>query len=177
MNEHGTVNSQIVDSVADVVTLTGGHAPAHAFGMLDAVMVETRGMAMYNAVSRQQGGSMIGSAAVTAVCAKMLNAPFTLPPKPSPPLPPKPPHVHPLPPVQEPASVVIKTAAAEAEFAISKLRAEAEKSGEDAADAKKSLSEIATDASKSIPAPDPTPVPIVPTPPYEGSSPAADQER
>jgi hypothetical protein len=83
-----TVNSQIVDSVSDVVTLTGGIAPAQAFGMLDTVMVETLGMAMYNAVNRQQGASMIGSAAVTAACAKMINANLPTPGI-VPPLPPR----------------------------------------------------------------------------------------
>lgn len=158
MNDHGTVNSQIVDSVADVVTLTGGHAPAHAFGMLDAVMVETMGMAMYNAVSRQQGSSMIGSAAVTAVCAKMLNAPFALPPRPAPVVPaPKPPHVNPLPPVAEQPWVAIRTAHAEAELAIRTLRTAARLSGDEAETAKIFLHEIAEDASKDIPPPPDSP--------------------
>ena len=66
VTQDGTVNSRIVDSVASVVTLNTGEAPSQAFGMLDAVMVESLGMAMHNAVMRQQGSSMVGTAAVTA---------------------------------------------------------------------------------------------------------------
>ena len=53
----GSVNDQIVDAVANVVTLSSGQAPAQAFAMLDAVMTDSLGMAMYNAVSRQQGAT------------------------------------------------------------------------------------------------------------------------
>jgi hypothetical protein len=71
----GTVNSQIVDSVANVVTLASATA-LPAFAMLDAVFAEALGMAMHNAVNRQQSASMIGSAAVTAACARMLGGPL-----------------------------------------------------------------------------------------------------
>ena len=85
MSEDGTVNSRVVDSVSSVVTLLTGQSPSQAFGMLDAVMVETLGMAMHNAVMRQQGASMVGAAATTAACAKMLQSPFPiLPPPPEP---------------------------------------------------------------------------------------------
>ncbi len=88
MPDGSTVNAQIVDSVADVVTLSSGMAPAQSFGMLDAILTETLGMAMYNAVSRQQGASMIGSAATTSSCAKMLRVPLRGPaPLPAPGLP------------------------------------------------------------------------------------------
>jgi hypothetical protein len=149
MSEHGSVNSQIVDSVTDVVTLTNALAPANAFGMLDAVMTETLGMSMYNAVSRQQGGSMIGSAAATAVCAKMLSTPFPfeIPPAPVPPKPagggvndlkPVPPPPSPPPPSQ---AVVIATAFAEAEEAITILKQAAH--GEEAAIASADLDVLA----------------------------------
>uniref|UniRef100_UPI00195355CD RebB family R body protein n=1 Tax=Escherichia coli TaxID=562 RepID=UPI00195355CD len=59
MSDEGTVNSRVIDSVASVVTLLSGQSPSQAFGMLDAVMVETLGMAMHNAVGRQQGGGMV----------------------------------------------------------------------------------------------------------------------
>lgn len=71
MPEH-YVNDQIVESVADVVTLNIGEAPSQSSAMLDVVMAETIGMSMYNAVSRQQSSSTVSSAAVTAACAKML---------------------------------------------------------------------------------------------------------
>ena len=75
MNDGYDVNDQIVNSVADVVILSSGLAPAQAFGMLDTAMAETLAMTMHNAVSRQQGGSTIGSAATTATCARMLSVP------------------------------------------------------------------------------------------------------
>jgi len=78
------VNDQIVESVADVVTLNSGLAPFQSAAMLDVVMAETMGMSMYNAVSRQQSSSMVGSAAVTSACAKMLQTPFPILPPPLP---------------------------------------------------------------------------------------------
>lgn len=122
-----TVNSQIVDSVSDVVTLATGTAPAQAFGMLDTVMVETLGMAMYNAVNRQQGASMIGSAAVTAACAKMINAHLPSPGLAPPPLP-EPPHVDPLrpqPPSPTGDFAQVASALAGAQSAIYTLKEEA----------------------------------------------------
>ena len=70
------VNDQIVESVANVVTLNVGQAPSQSSAMLDVAMAETIGMTMYNAVSRQQSSSTVGSAAVTTACAKMLQTPF-----------------------------------------------------------------------------------------------------
>ncbi|WP_211904951.1 RebB family R body protein, partial [Xanthomonas maliensis] len=115
MIDDSTVNSQIVDAVSSVVTLTTGQAPAHALGMLDAVMLETLGMAMHNAVNRQQGAGMINAAAITAACAKMISAPFPATPPP-PPAPPGPtPTVAPLPgppPAPAPPAALIAAAAA-----------------------------------------------------------------
>jgi hypothetical protein len=148
-----SVNGQIVDSVADVVTLNSGLAPTQAFGMLDTVMTETLGMAMYNAVSRQQGSSMIGSAATTAVCAKMLSTPFPFevppPPPPAPtggvqpldPPPPKPP---------KPASVIIAAARAEGESAIDTLKTEEQGLASDAAAARGALEQLTADAAPTV---------------------------
>jgi hypothetical protein len=94
MVDESTVNSQVTDSVSQVVSLLTGQSPAQSFGMLDAVLLETLGMAMHNAVIRQQNASMTSNAAVTAACAKMLQARIPLPP---PPAPPTPPTVEPLP--------------------------------------------------------------------------------
>ncbi|WP_390623098.1 hypothetical protein ACEQUB_p01325 (plasmid) [Ralstonia syzygii] len=91
--DDSTVNSQIVDAVSSIVTLTTGQAPSQALGMLDAVLLETLGMAMHNAVNRQQSAGMVSSAALTAACAKILAVPFPLPPAPPPPVSP-PPEVH-----------------------------------------------------------------------------------
>jgi len=93
MSDNSTVNSQITDSISQVVTLLTGQAPSQSFGMMDAVMLETLGMAMHNAVTRQQYAHMTSTAAVTAACAKMLQAPFPIAP---PPPPAPPPAVHPL---------------------------------------------------------------------------------
>jgi Killing trait len=146
MNDQGSVNSQIVDSVSDVTTLASGLAPTQAFGMLDTVMTETLGMAMYNAVSRQQGASMIGSAATTAVCAKMLSTPFPFEiPPPRPPVPPSP-HgggVKPLRPVNPPSpSDIVADAAAAADEAVDLLWQEADDSDSTAHAARAELAAI-----------------------------------
>lgn len=68
-----TLNAQIVDAVDFTNYTTLGNAAAQSSAMLDALMAETVGMAMYNAVNTQQNAQMIGSAAVTAACARMLK--------------------------------------------------------------------------------------------------------
>lgn len=82
MDDDSTVNSQITDSINQVNTSTLGHSPAQSMGIIDAVMAETLGMAMHNAVSAQQNSQMVGAAAVTSACAKMLAVPVAKPPKP-----------------------------------------------------------------------------------------------
>ena len=84
MSDEGTMNTQVIDATSDIVTLLTGQSPAQSFAMLDAVMVETLGMAMHNAVHRQQNAGMVNSAAVTAACAKMLSVPFPTTPPPPP---------------------------------------------------------------------------------------------
>lgn len=158
-NHDGTVNSRIVDSVASVVTLNTGQAPSQAFGMLDAVMVESLGMAMHNAVMRQQGASMVGNAAVTAACAKMLQRSetvlFSLPPDP-PPV-----GVEPLPGPHDPSPpVAIDEAFAEGEAAVEALRQYAASSTSYASLAEQDLAQLATDASAPLPPPPPPPDPF-----------------
>ncbi|XUM21613.1 RebB family R body protein [Bradyrhizobium oligotrophicum S58] len=125
MSDPGTVNGQIIDSTTGVVTLLTGQSPSQAFGLLDAVMVETLGMAMHNAIGRQQGASVIGSAAVTAACAKMLSVPFPIAPPPAPK--PPPPSVDPLPgpPPNPSPSAAVAAAFAEAESAVTALKLQA----------------------------------------------------
>jgi len=156
MIEEGTVNSQVIDAVTSVVTLTSGQAPAQAHGMLDAVLLETLGMAMYNAVNRQQSAGMISSAAVTAACAKMLSAPFPNLAPPPPPAPP--PVVEPLPgPTPDlPPAALIAAAMAEGQTAIQVLQTQASGSSQDAATARADLQQLAT-AAAPAPAPAPTP--------------------
>jgi hypothetical protein len=149
MTDDSTVNSQIVDSVTGVLTLAAGQAPSQAFGMLDAVLLETLGMAMHNAVNRQQNASLVGQAAVTAACAKMLGVPFPVPPAPLPPAPPPLAAISPLPsPPPEPAppAALIASAMAEGEAAIQILKTQAQGSSADAATAQADLQKLAAEA-------------------------------
>ena len=124
MIDESGVNSQITDSVTQVVTLLTGQAPSQAFGMLDAVLLETLGMAMHNAVTRQQHAHMTSTAAVTAACAKMLQAPVPVPP---PPAPSPPPGISELssPPPTMSGGATVAAANAEATEAITVLQAAA----------------------------------------------------
>ncbi len=164
--EDSTVNSQIVDSVSSVVTLSTGQAASQALGMLDAVLLETLGMAMYNAVNRQQSAGMISAAAVTAACAKMLAAPFPIAPPSLTPGPP--PEVRPLPgppPQPAPPAAVIAAALAEGKTAVEVLKAQAQGSSNAAASANSDLLELHT-----LSAPEPAPPQA---PPASGPPPAA----
>ena len=158
------VNDQIVESVADVVTLNIGQAPSQSSAMLDVVMAETIGMSMYNAVSRQQSSSTVSSAAVTAACAKMLQTPFPII-HPRPPIPPPDHGVEPLPHDESIASVD-----ARATKAIDELTGIARASDAAAATATlEALSDHIGDAIKSLqggnsPSPPPSP-PSPPSPP------------
>ena len=80
MIDESTTNSQITDSVTQSNTTVIGQAPASTQGLLDAVMAETIGMSMHNAVSAQQNSQMMGSAAVAATCARLIKAPTVLKP-------------------------------------------------------------------------------------------------
>src|SRR4051794_11118315 len=73
MADEDFVNSQIKESVNYANYNVLGNAPSQSNSMLDALMAETIGMAMYNAVNTQHNSQMISSAAVTAACAKMLK--------------------------------------------------------------------------------------------------------
>ncbi|CEE65801.1 Translation initiation factor IF-2 (modular protein) [Xanthomonas citri pv. citri] len=145
MIDDSSVNSQIVDAVSSIVTLTTGQAPAQALGMINAVMLETLGMAMHNAVNRQQGAGMINAAAITAACAKMISAPFPVPPPPPPAPPGPPPTVAPLPgppAVPPPPAALIAAAAAEAKVAVDVLKTQAQGASADAATATADLMEV-----------------------------------
>jgi len=157
------VNDQIVESVADVVTLNSGHAPAQSAAMLDVVMAETIGMSMYNAISRQQSSSMVGSAAVTSACAKMLQTPFPI-------LPPLVPYVVPpsglqplpVPPGGLTDAEAIAVAGVDAGAAIDVLAAEAQSS--DVSSATTVLKSLAKQINAALaalnpPAPAPSPAP------------------
>jgi killing trait domain-containing protein len=81
------VNSQVVDTVAAILTSSAGGAPADSFAMLEVVTTETIGMAMHNALARQQAGALVASAAAAAICARIGAVPPPFPP----PIPPPPP--------------------------------------------------------------------------------------
>ncbi len=73
MENANTVNSQITDSITQVNSNAIGNAASQSMAMLDAVMAETLGMSMHNAVNAQHNSQMIGAASTTSTCAKMLN--------------------------------------------------------------------------------------------------------
>jgi len=92
--DESTTNSQITDSVTQANTSNIGQAPAATQGLLDAVMADTIGMGMHNAVTAQQSSQMVGGAAVAATCARLIQSRSTIvvaPPTPIPPIPPPPP--------------------------------------------------------------------------------------
>jgi hypothetical protein len=76
----GTVNSQITDSVTQTIAAVLGNSSAETKSMLDTLMAETVGMAMYNAVNNQHNAQMVSNASTTAACARMLKTPFPAPP-------------------------------------------------------------------------------------------------
>jgi len=137
-----TLNSQMVDSVAAMNFINNGSSPASSQAMLNAVMAEALGMAMHNAVMRQQSSSMVSSAATTAACAKMLQTRSGgLPPKPHMPLVPIPD----IPPLDGPpdSAVAVAAATVQADRAIHSLEAEVKKSQQTEAKASSALSGIA----------------------------------
>jgi hypothetical protein len=129
----GTMNTRIIDSVTANAVLLTGQAPTQSFGILDTVMSETLGMSMHNAVMRQQADGMVGAAAMTAACAKMLQsngvfAPPKFPPPPPEPLHPSsriPPPIPPEPPPAPAPAAVLAQALAESELALAELKAQA----------------------------------------------------
>ncbi|WP_230674544.1 RebB family R body protein, partial [Burkholderia glumae] len=144
-NVPDTVNSQIIDANASIVTLATGQAPAQAFGMLDAVLLETLGIAMYNAVNRQQGSGMMSAAAVTTACAKMLSVPFDLAPPPPPAVEP-PPGVEPLPgpPAPTDPAAMVAAANAQAQAALATLQTQAQLAQLTATQAQQDMQNLST---------------------------------
>ncbi len=73
MDDAGTVNSQITDAITQINASSIGNSSSQSMAMLDAVMVETLGMTMHNAVTAQHNSQMIGAASTTSTCARMLS--------------------------------------------------------------------------------------------------------
>lgn len=74
MSDSGAPNSnRMLDLASDVDTLVIGTSPAQSFAMLDAVMTQAVGMAMFNAVHAQQTAAITRNAAVTMACTVILS--------------------------------------------------------------------------------------------------------
>jgi hypothetical protein len=74
MSENSTDNS--FDVAVELDTLALGVSPSQSLAMLSAVMAQTLGMAMYNAVGAQQNASIVRSAAITMACSGILSLPI-----------------------------------------------------------------------------------------------------
>lgn len=75
-----SLNDQITDAVAETNSTVLGHAPSGSQGLLDAVMAETVGMLMHNAVTAQHNSQMVSGAATAAACARILRTGGGAPP-------------------------------------------------------------------------------------------------
>lgn len=154
------VNGTITDAVTQAQASTVGIAAAQSLAMLDMVLADALGRGMHNAYQTQHNDHIMNSAAVAAVCRRILGsvgpglAPPTPPPPPAPPSPPA-----------SAADVARQTqAAAKAVTALQAANATASQSAKAAA---ASLEEIARRAAEVDPAP-----PVVdPTAPATPSSP------
>jgi len=67
------INSQILSGVIDADLLALGLAPSQSHAMLDAVMSQTLGLAMHNAVVRQQADRVVSQALISVACARMVE--------------------------------------------------------------------------------------------------------
>lgn len=72
------VNQQILDSLAALAGSDGNAAPLYGAAMVTLASAQAAALGMYNAVARQQADAAITSAAVAAVCARMIE-PGSLP--------------------------------------------------------------------------------------------------
>ena len=79
MNDENTINDVITDSMSQINTMVVGSSVPQSLGMLDITGTETLGMSMYNAVTTQQNAQISASAAVTATCARIIQAQGPLP--------------------------------------------------------------------------------------------------
>ncbi|MEA3032581.1 MAG: hypothetical protein QOH86_597 [Sphingomonadales bacterium] len=70
-----SVNSQVIDSIAAINTLTEGLAPSTSAAMLGLIGADSLALATLNAVARQQGDATLRSASLAAVCARLAGTP------------------------------------------------------------------------------------------------------
>ena len=73
MADNSSSNSQITDTMTQLNSAILGGSSAQSMALVNAVMADTLGMTMHNAVSVQHNSQMIGSASTTSACAKMLS--------------------------------------------------------------------------------------------------------
>ncbi len=73
MADNSKTNSQITDTMAQLNSALVGGSSAQSMAFVNAVMADTLGMTMHNAVSVQHNSQMIGGASTTSACAKMLS--------------------------------------------------------------------------------------------------------
>jgi hypothetical protein len=66
-----SINSQVMDAIASLNTLSSDMGPSTSAAMLSAMGANSIGLAMLNAVARQQADSTLASAALAAVCARL----------------------------------------------------------------------------------------------------------
>ncbi|MCW8875427.1 MAG: RebB family R body protein [Kangiellaceae bacterium] len=139
MNDDGTVNDLVTDSVSQLNSMLIGATPPESIGLLDIASSETIGMAMYNAVSAQQNSQISSSAAVTSACAKMLSTQPTLPSVPAPAVD-NPPPFMPLGPDKADSASLIKEADTLANDAVEMLK----ESGQSQQDNEKEVTNLIT---------------------------------
>ena len=72
MADH-SVNSQITDAITQLNSMLVGKSAPQSMAIMSAVMADTMGMALHNAVSTQHHAQMIGGASTTSTCARMLG--------------------------------------------------------------------------------------------------------
>ena len=132
-----------------------GQSSAHTFSLLEAVMTETLGMSMHNAVRAQNGMQAVSSAAVVAACARMINAtPPVPPPAPGPVPVPAPP-----PPPSGGGAAAIARDTVRAGTAVSALTEDVERASANVTSATSALQALVEQAQTALPKPAPAPPP------------------
>ncbi len=75
MENDGTTNDQVTDSISQLNTLLLSASAPQSLALLDVTGAESMGMALHNAVSSQHNAQISAGAAITSVCAKILQVP------------------------------------------------------------------------------------------------------
>lgn len=75
MDNSSSVNDQVTDAISQLNTLLISSSAPQSLALLDVAGAESMGMAMHNAVSNQHNAQISSGAAITSVCAKMLQIP------------------------------------------------------------------------------------------------------